>query len=759
MTLANWLPDELAGPACCPPPGEGTAGVPAPPLPITGHLAGIDPEAYVRAEAGLLHLSLVVEGITCAACAPEIERALLRMPGVVTARVNLSTRRLALAWRPGSVLPSSLLERVGRLGYRLVPYDPAVLDAAAAAEGASLLRALGVAAFAAANVMLLSVAVWAGVAADMGPATRSLMLWTSALITMPAVAYAGMPFFRGAWQALRHGPVAMDLAIAIGLLATTAVSLMQTIRGGEVAYFDAAASLLFLLLAGRVLDRQARTRARSVAEHLLAMAARAATVILATGRHRMLPAVNLEPGMRILITPGERIAADGVVRAGNSDLDMSLVTGETVPVAARPGVQVFAGTANLSGALEVEVTAAGENTLLAEIVRLMEAAGQGRARFVLLADRIARLYVPVVHGLALATFIGWTAVQGIAWETALLHAVAVLIITCPCALGIAVPAVQVVACGRLLRGGVLVKAPDALERLAGIDTIVFDKTGTLTVGEPVLAADPVRDPVDLALAARLAGASRHPLARALVRAAPDAGLADGVYEVPGSGLAATIDGHEVRLGNRAWAGVPAGAAESDGSELWLRRAGKPPQRFGFTDQIRPNASATVSRLLALGLGVELLSGDREAEVARVAGATGITRFRSGCTPADKVARLAELASLGQRVLMVGDGLNDAPALAAAHVSMSPSAAVDISQNAADFVFQGASLAPVVEALVVARRADRLVRQNFALSLGYNLVAVPVAMLGLATPLLAALAMAASSLSVILNAQRLRGRQP
>lgn len=757
MTLASWLPEPGAGPACCPLPGEGPSDSATPPSPFTGALAGVDPDAYVRSEAGLLHLSLAVEGITCAACAPDIERALLQVPGVVTARVNLTTRRLALAWRPGAASPSSLIECAGRLGYRLVPYDPAVLDRAAAAEGAALMRALGVAAFAASNVMLLSVAVWAGVAADMGPATRSLLLWTSALITMPAVAYAGMPFYRGAWQALRHGRVAMDVPISIGVIATTAVSLMQTIRGGEIAYFDAAASLLFLLLAGRVLDRQARSRARSVAEHLLAMAARAATVISDTGRHRMLPAADLKPGMRMLVTPGERIAADGIVETGTSDLDMSLVTGETVPASATPGTRVFAGTANLTGALVVAVTAAGENTLLAEIVRLMEAAGQGRARFVQLAERIARLYVPVVHGLALTTFAIWYGALGTAWETALLHSVAMLIITCPCALGIAVPAVQVVACGRLLRGGVLVKSPDGLERLAGIDTVVFDKTGTLTLGEPVLVADPMRDEAALALAARLARASQHPLARALARAAPAAILAEGVREVPGAGLVAMVEGEEVRLGSRAWTGVAADGGDVSGPELWLARPGLPPQRFAFTDQIRPDAAATIARLQALGLSIELLSGDREAEVARVAGAIGIRDFRAGCSPADKVARLGELGRAGRRVLMVGDGLNDAPALSAAHVSMSPSAAVDISQNAADFVFQGAHLGPVVEALEVARKADRLVRQNFALSLTYNLVAVPVAMLGLATPLLAALAMAASSLSVILNAQRLRGR--
>ena len=753
MNLGAVIPEEIAGPACCPLPEAATGG--AVPAPATGLVPAVDPSAYVRADGGLRRLDLVVEGITCAACVPDIEGALREVPGVETARVNLSTRRLSLGWTAGLADPADLIARVERLGYRLVPYDSAALDGASAAENARLMRALGVAAFASSNVMLLSIAVWAGVAADMGPATRSLMMWFSALITLPAVAYAGMPFFEGAWNALRHGRAAMDVPISLGIVATAAVSLVQTIEGGEIAYFDAAASLLFLLLAGRVLDRQARARARSAAEHLLAMTARAATLIEAPGRHRMIPASELTPGMRILVAPGERVAADGIVRTGASDLDTALVTGETVPVSAGAGTRVFAGTTNLTGAIEVEVSAAGERTLLAEIVRLMEAAEQGRARYVRLADRAARIYVPVVHAVAAATFAGWYWGMGATWETALLHAVAVLIITCPCALGIAVPAVQVVATGRLLRRGVLVKAADALERLAEIDTVVLDKTGTLTLGQPVLVRAPAWTVEDLALAARLACASQHPLARALAAAAPGASPADDLREEPGAGLEAVVAGERIRLGSRAWTGVGAGVPDAEGPELWLARQGRLPVRFTFLDAPRADAGATVSALVARGLKVELLSGDRRTAVAAAARTAGIDDFRFEARPADKVARLAALKAEGRRVLMVGDGLNDAPALAAAHVSLSPANAADISQNAADLVFQGNALAPIVEAIDVARKSSRLVKQNFVVSFGYNILAVPIAILGLATPLIAAIAMAASSLTVIVNALRLK----
>jgi Cu2+-exporting ATPase len=413
---------------------------------------------------------------------------------------------------------------------------------------------------------------------------------------------------------------------------------------------------------------------------------------------------------------------------------------------------VFAGTLNLAAPLSLQVTAVGAHTLLAEIVRLMELAEQRGARYVALADRVARLYAPAVHGLALVTFLGWVGLTDTPWQTALLTAVAVLIITCPCALGLAVPAVQVIASGRLLDRGILLKSATALERLAAVDTVVFDKTGTLTEGRPELRREGL-DPDALARAAALAAASRHPLARALVRAAPEVPAAAGVRELPGRGLGLATAAGEVRLGSRRWCGL----AEDDGAEgpeLWLTAPGRRPQRFAFADRTRPDAAAVIAALGRRGLSVELLSGDRAGPVARVAEELGIATWRAACGPADKVAHLEALRARGRRVLMVGDGLNDAPALAAAAVSLSPATAIDISQTAADAVFQGRSLAPVSELLSVARRAELLVRQNLWLAFGYNALTVPLAMAGLVTPLIAAAAMSASSLLVIGNALRL-----
>ena len=706
---------------------------------------------------GVASLSFMVDGIHCPACVARIESALNGVPGVVAARVNLTNRRLRLDFEKEVADPQSLVERVEAQGYRLVPFAPDALENEDTAHEKMLLRALAVAGFAAANVMLLSVAVWAGEAQDMGPATRDLLHWLSALIALPAIAYAGRPFFHSAWGALRHAGVNMEVPISLAVLLAAGMSLFQTIEGNPHTYFDSAITLLFFLLIGRYLDRRARGRARSAVSHLMVMQATAVTVLDDQGKGRAIAPQQVSAGMTVLVAAGERIPVDGVISDGRSDLDTALITGESLPQPSDVGDKVFAGTVNLTGPLRLEVSAVGEETLLAEIVRLVEAAEQGRARYVVLADKVARLYAPAVHGLALVTFTGWLVFSQIGWEIALLHAIAVLIITCPCALGLAVPVVQVVASGRLMRDGVLLKSATALERFARADMVVFDKTGTLTMGLPELVDGGDFSPSDLACAAAMAASSRHPLSRAIVAAAPPVAALEGVLEVPGDGLEAP-DG--TRLGNRHFVAV----AESDGEdhslnpELWLARPGADPVCFSFHDSLREDGGETLEKLKSMGFGVALLSGDRSGVAAEVARRLGIEDWQAGCSPAGKVARLSKLAEQGRHVLMVGDGLNDAPALAAAFVSLSPSSAADISQNAADAVFQGARLAPVVEMLTIARKADRLVKQNFGLAFTYNIITIPLAMAGLVTPLIAAAAMSASSLVVIGNALRLGNRR-
>jgi Cu2+-exporting ATPase len=715
---------------------------------------GFDPTPYVRRDAqGFDCLGLVVEDMHCAGCVRRLEGLFDDANAPARARANLTTRRLMLRWPPGSADPRSLVGRIQAAGYKAAPYNQAA--GIGRAQERHMLRALAVSGFAAANVMMLSVAIWAGIAQDMGAITRLFLHWISALIALPAIAYAGQIFFVPAVQALRGRRVTMDVPISLAVVLAAGLSVWEMMQGGEQVYFDAALTLLFFLLIGRYLDFRVRGRVRATAENILALQTTSVSVIDDDGRQRSMAAADVVPGMRVAVATGQRIPVDGVLRSGETEIDLSLLTGESVPRPAHPGDRVFAGTLNLGRAVVVGVGATEQQTVLSEIVRLLEVAEQGRARYVRLADRAARLYVPLVHTGAAATFVGWLAVGATPYE-ALVTAIAVLIITCPCALGLAVPAVQVAAVGRLLRRGILAKSGDALERLAEADTIVCDKTGTLTLGRLDLADGAGIADTDLDLAAALALTSSHPLARAMARARPGVLPATNVTEEPGMGLSATIAGvGSVRLGNRAWCGIAASADGAGDPEIWLTRPGGAPVRFAFQDRLRPEAAAAIGRLQGLGFEIELLSGDRTEVVRRVAEQTGIVHWRGGCQPADKVARLTALKAAGRKVWMIGDGLNDAPALAAAFVSTSPSSAADISQTAADFLFQGDSLGALPEQYVVARRAGRLVRQNFGLAVAYNLIAVPLAVGGLVTPLLAAIAMSASSVIVTLNALRLR----
>ncbi|MFN4230883.1 heavy metal translocating P-type ATPase [Parvibaculum sp.] len=716
---------------------------------------GIDPDLFVRrTDDGLARLDLVVAGMHCAGCLRKVEGALKGLEGVDYARANLSTKRVAVRWDPARLKARAILRALADTGFTAVPFDPKLLGTLDQRESRSLLKALGVAGFAAANVMLVSVSVWSGLVTDMDETTRSFFHWVSALIALPAIAYAGQPFFRSALKALRAKTMNMDVPIALAVILATAMSLVQTMVNARHVYFDASVTLLFFLLIGRYLDVQARTKACSAAENLLGLRATAATLIAPDGAHRSIAVESLEPGMKVLVVSGARIPADGEVVTGTSDVDTSLVTGESVPEQVKPGTSVFAGTLNLGAPLIIRVTKRDDESLLAEIVRLMETAEQGRARYVRIADRAARIYSPSVHIMAAATLVLWFAL-GAHWETALTYAISVLIITCPCALGLAVPVVQVVATGRLLRQGVLVKAADGLERLAQADTIVFDKTGTLTLGRPRLVNGEEMSAGELALGAGLAAASRHPLAIALAAhgGVSPRPILDEVREEPGMGMEAKLNGKTVRLGNADFACGTQGAAHG-GSELWLWQEGERPVCFRFEDTPRPDARETIAALKARGFDIELLSGDREPAVRRLAEELGIRKWRAGARPADKIARLEELESEGRKIAMIGDGLNDAPALRAAHVSISPADAADVSQTAADFIFQGTQLAPVVEAVDVARKSRRLVFENFGLALAYNAIAVPLAVAGYVTPLVAAIAMSSSSITVTLNSLRL-----
>ncbi|MGX9963888.1 heavy metal translocating P-type ATPase [Roseomonas sp. F4] len=698
---------------------------------------------------GTQRLEVMVSGLTCGACVWLVEQALAAEPDVLRARASLTARRLTVVWRGPAERARDLVALVARLGFRVAPWSPACLRATEDAEGQALLRALGIAAFGSMNVMLVSIAVWVG--GDMGEQTRALMHWLAALIGLPTVLVAGMPFYRSAWESLRARRGNMDLAVSLGVIATTLMSLSEAFRNGPYTWFDGATALLALLLAGRVLDRGMRRRARQAVAELLALQDGTVALLCADGTTRSVPAESVHAGDELLIASGDRLRLDGVA-AEEVVLDLGATTGESVPRRLPAGEVLAAGSVNMGTGFRMRVTAALKDGSLAALGRLLERAEQGRGRFVSIADRAARFYVPVIHTVAFATFLGWWLGVGVSWQAALVPAVAALIVTCPCGLAIAVPAVQVAAVGALFRRGVLVASPTALERLASADHAVLDKTGTLSEGHPDLLPDAALDPVMLRLAASLARSSRHPLAQAVVRACPEAPALDEVVEVPGSGL----QRGDVRLGSAAFCGVV--EAPGSGMSLWLSVPGQAPIAFHFQDRLREDAGRVVTSLQALGLRTELLSGDAPATVEEAAEVTGIGPWQARATPADKAARIEALRGAGTRPLMVGDGINDAAALAMAHVSVSPANGTDIAQAASDLVLRGEGLGALPYAIRVARRAQSLARQNIAFSLIYNVVAVPAAVLGLVTPLIAALVMASSSIIVICNALR-AGKEP
>ncbi|WP_043839568.1 heavy metal translocating P-type ATPase [Muricoccus aerilatus] len=696
-------------------------------------------------------LDLMVAGLTCGACVWLVEQALAADPDVLRARASLATRRLTVTWRGPADRAEALASLVARLGFQVAPWSAACLRATEDEEGKALLRALGIAAFGASNVMMLSVAVWVG--SDMGEGTRGLMHWLAALIALPVVLVAGMPFYRSAIGAMRAGRVNMDLAVSLGVLATTAMSLSEAVRNGPYTWFDGATALLALLLGGRVLDRAARRRARQACAELLALQSAEVTRLEADGTAHRLGAEAVRPGDRLLVAPGERLSLDGVLEEGEALLDTAAISGESLPRRFAAGAALPAGAVNLGAALVQRVTAGAAEGSLAAVARLLERAEQARGRYVSIADRAARLYVPVVHVVAAATFLGWWLGMGVSWQAALVPAVASLIVTCPCGLAIAVPAVQVVAVGALFRRGVLTGSPTALERLAACDVAVLDKTGTLTTGRPELLPDADRPEGALEAAAALAASSRHPLSRALVAACPTSVRAAGaVEEIAGAGL---LHGEE-RLGSALFCGAP--EVGEEGPTLWYRAGPQAaPVAFRFADPLRPDAAEAVAALRDLGLEVELLSGDAPAAVARAAASLGITEWRAAATPTDKAARIEALRAAGRRPLMLGDGINDAAALALANASATPAGGTDLAQAAADLVLRAEGLSALPAAVRTARRAQRAARGNIAFSLSYNVVAVPMAVLGFVTPLIASLVMASSSLAVILNALRV-GRE-
>ncbi|MEP0505203.1 MAG: heavy metal translocating P-type ATPase [Paracoccaceae bacterium] len=681
------------------------------------------------------NLQFSVPTIHCAACIGKIERGLRGVAGVQSARVNMSLKRLTVK---GPVDPAKIESKLTDLGFEVYPLDLEALNSARDMIGRSLLMRMAVAGFAMMNVMLLSVAVWSG-ATD---ATRDLFHLISAAIALPVVGYSGQPFFQNAWAALRVRRLNMDVPISLAILLAAGMSLFETLNGGSHAYFDAALSLTFFLLIGRYMDHRTRSAARSAAKELTALEVYNAHRVV--GRDiQTVPVADLCVGDILSVPTGARVAVDGVLLSPAALMDRSFLTGESATMDVVQNAQLQAGEINVGAALTMQATAVGEDTSLRRMAQMVETAENGRNSYTALADRAAQIYAPAVHLLALLAFVGWALATGDV-RHALNVAIAVLIITCPCALGLAVPAVSTAAISRLFAMGYLVKHATALERLAEVTRIVFDKTGTLS--EPCIDVPAEMTPEAPAVAKALAQTSNHPMSRLLVAALGDtkAAIVDGITETAGQGVSGKWQGQTVRLGRGVWLG-----ASFVGLGLKIGTADA--QTFDATEAPRKGATAAVEMLT---LPAEIVTGDAERPAQAFAASLGLP-VTANVRADEKLQRLQAMSEQSDKVLMVGDGLNDTAALAAAHASMAPASALDASRSASDIVILTESFAELPLVLKIAKLGSRLSKQNFAIAAVYNCIAIPIALAGLATPLAAALAMSASSITVLLNSQRIR----
>jgi Cu2+-exporting ATPase len=749
-------------------------------------------ERFVRNAGSQVETTLLLDGLRCGACVWLVERTLAAQPGVAAASVNFTTERAVVRWDPARTRLSDLLSRISAIGYRALPFDAQQREAQLARHTRTLFRRLFVAGVGMMQVMMYAVPVYTAQAGEIEWEFEHLMRWASLVLTLPVVLYSAQPFFAGAWRDVRVHALGMDVPVALGLGAAFAASVWATVTGRGEVYFDSVTMFVFLLLAARYLEWIARRRASRAVDALTAALPERVTRLasvpdtpgeaaLAAAPAEAVPAVRLVAGDVVRIGVGERIPVDAVILAGSTAIDQSLLTGESVPVPKAVGDEVAGGTINAGNPIHARVLRTSAQSTLSTIERLIERAALDKPAIALLADRVAAWFVLGLLLFATGVFVAWWFVDA---QRALPIAIAVLVVSCPCALSLATPAALAAATGSLTRRGVLVGSGRALETMAGATDVVFDKTGTLTEGRPTLVAV---EPIDggtaaqaLALAAALEAGSPHPLASAIVAAAREATTTPGVAGATGSGLPAagaavatglehhpgrgvqgTVDGLALRLGSREYAGqwalLPeAGTAGDAGhSEVWLVSQGRAIARFALGDTLRPESRATVDALRAAGLRVHLLSGDQPGAVAAVASALGIADWQAGATPAGKLDHVRALQGQGRRVLMVGDGVNDAPVLAAADASLAVGEATALARTAADTVLLSRNIGMVAEVLALARRTRRVIVQNLGWSTVYNLVAIPAAALGWVPPWLAALGMSGSSLLVVANALRLR----
>ena len=717
-------------------------------------------QRFVATSGDSASVNLLLEGLRCSACGWLVERRLERERGVAGIAVNPATGRARLQWRRGEAELSQLLRAVHGLGYR--PHVLGTTDTLEVAlrERRQALKRLAVAGVGMMQVLMFAVALYAGAFEGMDPVLRQYLRLVSMLVATPVLFYAGRPFLAGAWRSLRAGQLGMDVPVALALALAWGASTINTFAGHGEVYFDSVTMFTFLLLIGRFAEMGARHSAGSTSDALLRL--RPVRALRLSGDAAEQVTVDqLIPGDRVLVPAGEAFPADGLLLDGPAEVDESMLTGESAAITRQPGEAVLGGSVNLGQPARVAVSAVGHDTVLSGIVRLLERAQTERPPIARLADRWASWFVGGVLLFAAIVAAAWLVIDpSRAFETTL----AVLVVTCPCALSLATPAAVTAATASLARRGLLITRAEALETLARAGRVVVDKTGTLTLGKPRLAHCQPLGPLDAAtclnIAASLEQASTHPLARAFGDVPGPVPVAADVVHEPGAGVEGRLGGTRYRVGRRDYVAAIAPAAPGGDAAVYLARDGEWLARFDLEDPLRPDAAHVVSQLAELGLPVEIASGDHLDAVREAALAAGVTRYHARMRPEDKVALVRQEEQAGTRVVMVGDGINDAPVLAAASVSIAMGAGATLAQTSADAVLMVAELDPLPAAIVTARRTVAVIRENLAWAVAYNVLALPLAALGFVPPWAAAIGMSASSLLVVANALRLRrdGRQ-
>lgn len=751
------------------PQGTLLAPPPSPPKDIEMYDLDDVQREFVSSQGELSEAHLLVEGIHCAACVWLIERSMSRVPGVLTANVNMAGKRLHIRWDSQQAKLSDLIRRLSKIGYAGVPYDPEIAEGAMKRANRAMLFRLFFAAFAMMNLNLIAIALYNG--ADRGQFVEFFQ-WMALALATPTLLYSGYPFFKGAWSGLRNGRLTMDLPIVIGLLVTYIYSLYVTMGGAGVVYYDTVTNLTFVILIGRYLEGMFRHQAVSATNRLMDMQPRAATVLL-DGTEKLMSVRAVQIGDRVVVKPGSKVPMDGVVVAGTSSVDESMLSGESSPVRKQVGGRVSAGTMNVSGALEIEVQASSQNSTLSRIIKLVEEAQSSKAPIQRISDSIVPWFVLATLICAAITFYLWSD----NFEIALMAATSVLIITCPCALGMATPMSIAVASGLGAKHGILVKNGEVLETLSKVTHFVFDKTGTLTEGkmrlEQLILAPNQNEQTLLSKAAAVERYAEHSIAQAIIREVDDRKIPYRSITVmdfharAGAGVQALADGEAVLLGTSDWLeqnhvvlqdsliGTLDDLAQQAKSSVHLAIAGKHAAVLVMSDRLRPEAYNLVSTLRRAGIGMTLLSGDRKPVVEAVARQLGGMDVIAEVLPQDKDSVIQQLRQRGECVAMVGDGVNDAPALIRANVGIALGSGTDVSVESADIVLMQNELDKVRLATLLSRRTLRTIKQNIGLSFVYNSIMVPLAMMAHVTPLIAAITMPISSLLVIGNAARIR----